>query len=177
MSNALELVPLELADGKPVVSSLKIAEHFNKHHYNVLQSIESLKKDCPKKFTELNFQFSEYKDSTGRKLPFYNLTRDGFTLLVMGFTGKTAIEWKIRYIEAFNALERAVLESIQLDSVREGFRLCRQLPPKKQAALKNALRYHELGLSYREIAKLLDTTKRTAWHLVKTAQVIGLEAI
>ncbi|WP_051677197.1 Rha family transcriptional regulator [Maridesulfovibrio frigidus] len=98
---------LVISDGKPVVSSLTIAEHFGKRHDNVLRTIENL--EVPQDFTALNFEVSEYVDRTGRKLPAYNITRDGFTLLVMGFTGKKAMQWKIRYIEAFNAMEQELL--------------------------------------------------------------------
>lgn len=56
----------------------------------------------------------EYKDAKGESRPAYNLTRDGFTILVMGFTGKAAMKWKIRYIEAFNAMEQKLLEPQQL---------------------------------------------------------------
>ncbi|MBF0127433.1 MAG: Rha family transcriptional regulator, partial [Magnetococcales bacterium] len=55
---------------------------FGKQHKNVLQAIQEL--DVPEEFTELNFQPSEYTDSTGRTLPMYRLTRDGVTLLTMG---------------------------------------------------------------------------------------------
>ncbi|WP_419783597.1 Rha family transcriptional regulator [Maridesulfovibrio sp.] len=103
---------LSIEKGRPIVSSLSIAEHFGKRHKNILQSIEQL--DIPKDFTELNFQPSDYEDKTGRKLPAYNLTRDGFTILVMGFTGKAAMKWKIRYIEAFNAMEKQLLKPQQL---------------------------------------------------------------
>ena len=68
-----------------------------------MQSIERL--EVPEDFTKLNFQPSEYTDPTGRKLPMYQLTRDGFTLLAMGFTGARAMKFKLAYIEAFNRME------------------------------------------------------------------------
>ncbi|SME96578.1 Rha family transcriptional regulator [Desulfovibrio gilichinskyi] len=98
---------LIITNGKPVVSSLTIADHFGKQHKNVLQSIDKL--EVPVKFNELNFQPVEYLDAKGEARPAYNITRDGFTLLVMGFTGKKAMQWKIRYIEAFNAMEQELL--------------------------------------------------------------------
>jgi Rha family phage regulatory protein len=86
-----------------MTTSLAISNAFEKNHRDVLRAIQNL--DCPKEFTERNFALSEYTDSTGRKLPMYLLTRDGFTVLAMGFTGKRAMEFKIRYIEAFNRME------------------------------------------------------------------------
>ena len=91
---------------KAICTSNLIAEVFEKLHKNVLQSIENL--DCSKEFTELNFKLSKYKDSTGRTLPCYEITRDGFSFLVMGFTGSRAAIWKEKYIHAFNKLEEAI---------------------------------------------------------------------
>lgn len=93
--------------GKPAVISTEIAQSFDKEHFSVLRCIKDLLDNLPKLFTANNFVASEYQDKTGRKLPCYLLTRDAFSLLVMGFTGKAALLWKLRYIEAFNALEQA----------------------------------------------------------------------
>ena len=102
MSTAL----VSLVNGIPTTTSLKVAEVFGKNHKNVLRGIEDLQSKCPKEFTGLNFEPSEYTDNTGRKLPMYLLTRDGLTLLVMGYTGKEAMKFKLAYIEAFNCMER-----------------------------------------------------------------------
>lgn len=87
-----------ISNDRPVVSSRDIARVFEKEHKNVLQSIQNLK--CPASFTALNFQLSEYEDSTGRVLPEYLITRDGFSFLAMGFTGAKAAEFKEKYIAA-----------------------------------------------------------------------------
>lgn len=94
--------------GIPVVNSRKVAEIFEKRHDNVLQSITDLKNQVSENFKLLNFKESTYKDSTGRKLPEYLLTRDGFTLLAMGFTGKKAMQFKVAYIERFNQMEQFI---------------------------------------------------------------------
>ncbi|WP_298032512.1 Rha family transcriptional regulator [uncultured Desulfovibrio sp.] len=93
----------------PAVLSTEVARHFQKRHSHVLRDIERICSVLPADFTGSNFGLSEYTDVTGRKLPAYLLTRDAFSLLVMGFTGTAAIRWKLRYIEAFNALEADVL--------------------------------------------------------------------
>ena len=100
---------VELKDGKAVTTSLKIAEVFGKQHKVVLKSIREL--DCPEKFSEHNFMPAEYSDSQGKPRPMFFVTRDGFTLLAMGFTGKAAMQFKVAYIEAFNAMERTIKES------------------------------------------------------------------
>jgi len=93
-------------NGQPVASSRDIAEHFEKEHRNVLRDIDDLRKDV------LNFEqmfFSvEIPDSYGRPQRAYLMNRDGFSLLVMGFTGKSALEWKLKYIDAFNRMEAQI---------------------------------------------------------------------
>lgn len=79
-----------LDEETPVVSSLDVARHFQKKHQHILRDINRLQSILPKTFTASNFGRSEYVDPTGRKLPAYLLTRDAFSLLVMGMTGKAA---------------------------------------------------------------------------------------
>ena len=64
--------------------------------------------EIPEDFNLRNFAEITYEDDRGRKQPAYLMTRDGFVLLAMGFTGKRAMEWKIKYIEAFNKMEKAL---------------------------------------------------------------------
>ncbi len=88
-----------------LVSSKDIAINFSKRHDHVLRDIENIKeKDVPN-FEEM-FHKGESKDSYGRSQPCYFMNRDGFTLLAMGFTGKQALDWKIKYINAFNQMEK-----------------------------------------------------------------------
>ena len=87
-----------------VVSSLDIAETFGKEHKNVLKDIREL--NCSEKFGRLNFEPTDYVDEHNRKQPMYYVTRDGFTLLAMGYTGEKAMKFKEAYIRQFNAMER-----------------------------------------------------------------------
>ena len=106
-----DIIPtVELINNQPATTSLKIAECFEKNHFHVMRDIQSLIEQCPKDFTASNFGLSEYTDSTGRKLPMYTVFFDGFILLVMGYTGKKALQMKLAYIEAFNAM-RTKLEA------------------------------------------------------------------
>jgi len=95
--------------GIPVVSSRNVAEVFKKNHQHVMRdiknTIEDLSKSGQTKFSLLNFEGSNYRDGQNRKQPEYLLTRDGFTLLAMGFTGKKAMQFKIAYINRFNQME------------------------------------------------------------------------
>lgn len=96
---------IDVRDGVAMVSSLDLADRFSKRHADVLRIIQGLA--ISKDFTQRNFALSEYADTTGRKLPMYWMTRDGWSILVMGFTGREAMEWKEKYLAAFNALEKA----------------------------------------------------------------------
>ena len=86
-SNSLVFVN---GDGQIFTSSLKVAEVFEKEHCHVLRDIENLTASIDKDFGQSNFGLTSYTDSANRQQPAYNLTRDGFSLLVMGFTGEKA---------------------------------------------------------------------------------------
>lgn len=103
------LVKIEKFNNKEeilVVSSRIIAEDFEKEHFNVVRDIEKICSEIPSKMKVSYFIKSEYKDSMNRNQTEYLLTRDGFSLLVMGFTGSKALTWKLKYIEAFNEMEK-----------------------------------------------------------------------
>lgn len=95
---------LSTQNGEPVASSRQIAENFEKRHDHVMRDIDTFKKDVPN-FGEMFFE-AEAPDSYGRPQRTYLMNRDGFSLLVMGFTGKAALEWKLKYIAAFNEMEK-----------------------------------------------------------------------
>lgn len=93
------------------VESLFVAEFFEKEHFHVLRDIAKItdtKSGLSEEFTASNFEPSTYMDKTGRKLPCYCMTRDGFTLLVMGYTGAKAMRFKELYIRRFNEMERFI---------------------------------------------------------------------
>ncbi len=94
--------------GTPLTSSLDIANVFGKEHFHVLRDIENLLKELPEDFNQSNFGLSSYINQQNKEQPMYNLTRDAFTLLAMGFTGKKALAFKLKYIEAFNAMENII---------------------------------------------------------------------
>lgn len=95
-------------NGKIVTTSLQVAEVFNKLHRHVLRDIRNL--ECSSNFQESNFGLSFYHSKLlnggYKKQPMYYITRDGFTFLAMGFTGKIAAKFKEAYINAFNEMER-----------------------------------------------------------------------
>lgn len=94
-----------------VVTSLDVAETFEKRHSDVLRDIEKLK--CSQEFTERNFALTSYKDASGKTNKEYLITRDGFTMLAMGYTGEKAMRFKEAYIRQFNAMEKALIGKIK----------------------------------------------------------------
>ena len=92
------------------ISSLTVAEVFEKEHRNVLRAIENL--ECSPEFTALNFERSTYKDKSGKKSPCYNMTRKGFTRLAFGFTGKKAAQFIEEYITRFDEMEELIRDKL-----------------------------------------------------------------
>lgn len=95
---------VSLVENRPCTTSLAIAEHFGKNHQHVMRDIRELIADCPGDFNASNFGLVDYTDAKGEKRPMYHVFFDGFILLVMGYTGKKALQMKLAYIAAFNAM-------------------------------------------------------------------------
>ena len=112
---ALTQPKIAIVNGQAVTSSLAIANFFSKRHDDVLKKIRTL--DCSASFTARNFAVSEYTDCSGRKLPCYHITRDGFAFLAMGFTGKRAAQFKEAYITAFNQMDKRLSKPSTLNDV------------------------------------------------------------
>ena len=96
-------------NGRILASSRDVAEKFGKSHNHVIRDIENIisKSDCPNLDSEM-FVESTYQNSRGKTYKCYLMNRDGFSLLAMGFTGKEALQWKLKYIEAFNKMEETL---------------------------------------------------------------------
>ncbi|AKI03811.1 phage regulatory protein [Lactobacillus salivarius] len=96
-------------DKQVVTTSSKVAEIFEKEHKNVMQSIKNLTAEnsaVKKMFVE-----DSYLNSRNQQQPMYYMNRDGFTLLAMGFTGSKAMEFKLKYIDAFNRMEERIKQT------------------------------------------------------------------
>lgn len=102
---------INIKNNEAVTTSLMVAEMFGKRHDAVLRAIENLLKGLHKNGETRYFKKSTHKnEQNGQIYPMYYLNRDGFSLLVMGFTGKKALEWKVKFIEAFNRMEAILNE-------------------------------------------------------------------
>lgn len=107
-------VVIKRIDGELVVTSRQVAENFEKRHDHILRNIKTLMENDTTQNWGQYFIKDSYKDNSGKSNKEYLLTRDGFSLLVMGFTGSRALQWKLKYIEAFNKMENKLQEIKQL---------------------------------------------------------------
>ena len=98
---------VEVKKDKIFCKSNLVAELFEKRHDNILRDIRELLESCSKEFAFLNYEESTYKVK-GKEYPCYNLSKDGFTMLAMGFTGEKATQFKELYINKFNEMERLI---------------------------------------------------------------------
>ncbi|ECI4012793.1 hypothetical protein DN310_26830 [Salmonella enterica subsp. salamae] len=110
---------VSIHDGKAVTTSLAVAHYFQKTHDNVLKKIRSVIAECEEEYRLVNFNETSYtrgnpNGGVGISTPMFELTRDAFVLIVMGFTGKKALQWKIDYINAFNKMEAALSGATQV---------------------------------------------------------------
>ncbi|WP_176629323.1 Rha family transcriptional regulator [Desulfolutivibrio sulfodismutans] len=172
-------VTVEFLPGeRPAVRSVELAQHFGLKHKNVLRDIDDLTRKLPESFHRLNFEPMSIPVEIGngavRNDRAYLLTRDAFTLLVMGWNSTRAMEWKLRYIEAFNSLERAALENARSEALADGARAALAVPPERLHRINQAVRYHQKGLNCIEIGKLLDVSRDVVWRLVRQARTLGL---
>lgn len=101
-----------MKDRQAVTSSLNVAENFDKKHQHVLRDIDALEKDVSN-FGQMFVEGNE-PDSYGRDRRVVYMNRDGFTILAMGFTGKKALQFKLKYIEAFNQMEEHIKQQVKI---------------------------------------------------------------
>lgn len=105
------------ANDQAMTSSLLVAKEFGKAHAKVMRDIENL--NCSDEFRLANFGDSYFKNEQGREFPMFTMTKDGFSFLVMGYTGKKAARFKEAYINAFNKMESEIRSSIKPKSQLE----------------------------------------------------------
>lgn len=110
---------LILTDGKITTSSKQVARSFGKRHSDVMRAIKKM--EITDEYRERHFALTIY-DVPGpkgavRQEPAYCMTRDGFALLAMGFTGGQAMRWKIAYLDAFNAMEENLMHQAMQQTI------------------------------------------------------------
>ena len=132
-TNPNELV--SYSNNQLVTNSLLVAQKFNKQHAHVIRSIKDLISANPK--LDALFVSATYFDEQSKERPMYIMNRDGFSLLVMGFTGKDALNFKLEFIEAFNNMERQIKEVAKPLSSAEMFLQNAQLMVEHDKRISN----------------------------------------
>lgn len=156
---------LVIMQGKQAVTtSLKVAEVFNKNHRDVMESIRNL--TAENSAVEKMFEKSSYINLQKHEQPMYCMNRDGFSLLAMGFTGKKALSFKLKYIEAFNKMEKFIKQrnAISIDSSLEHEKLAYKREWLIEMRKQNVNKAHELRNQdvklYLELGKVADDYQR-----------------
>lgn len=190
MLNNIEIV--EIINNQPMTNSLKIAEVFSKRHDAVLRDIKKLK--CSQEFNLHNFVEVNYAHTNGATYPMYNITKDGFVFLVMGYTGEKACQFKELYIKTFNKMEQdlktpAIKQNLTPhDLDKDGFYLlpltCAVSPSQLRYKIIKGTIYFKvsdidtlLGVSRRDFASLRrdgDIRTATNYSIHNVLQDIGI---
>lgn len=130
--------------GKPVTDSLTVAETFGKEHKHIMRDIREL--ECSEDFNRSNFGLIDYKDGGGRTYQKYLITQDGFSFLVMGYTGKEAARFKEMYIGEFNRMRETLNNPLVPQTLPEALRLAADLAEKNETLkLQNAQSLQIIG--------------------------------
>ena len=155
-----------------VTDSRQIAENFGKEHKHVLEAIRNIlvaENSATKFFMESEHEYR------GQKFPMYLMNRDGFTLLAMGFTGKQALEWKLKYIKAFNEMEAELKAKqepkTQIDILVESAKAL-QKQEREMARLK--LTQEEQAESLRIVNSRMDTLNGVCTEGTKRQKLVAM---
>ena len=152
-----------LDHGKALASSKAVADKFGKEHRYIMNTIKKIVKSQPE-FGSVHFTTSSYVSDQNKVLDCFEMTKDGFCLLAMGLTGKEALAWKIKYMEAFNSMEKSILN---ID-----FRM-NQLTKEQGELTETGQAWSKMGL---EIKAAKKENKRLSSDLTKEVQFeLGLE--
>lgn len=153
------------AEDRFLAGSREVAKNFNKKHYNLIRDIENLIEKNPSTFEVLNYFIKSNFEHRGNEYKEYLLTRDGLSLLVMGYTGTKALEWKIKYIDAFNELEKMMMQNQPLKV--EGLKDQKLL----EANCKISELENKIIISYEESNELRKLTSKRVLFLLKKCDV------
>ena len=164
------------------VDSRYVAQFFEKRHDHVLRDIAKItapKSGLSEEFRKANFTLSSYEDSTGRKLRCYLLTRDGFTLLAMGYTGQKAMQFKELYIRRFNEMEAFIKTLVsarqEFPLLTENIRLIKENPkPYHFSNECDMLNRIVLGMTAKQFRVLHGIEKKTSIRPYLTQEKIDL---
>jgi Rha family phage regulatory protein len=157
MSDTTNVIPMQDVDGTSMVSSRVVAKEYARRHDNVLRDFDDL--DISNEFRLLNFEESNYVNQQGKKHREILMTKDGFMMLCMGFTGTKATRTKERFIECFNLGEKAIRETIPvLQRENESLRLQNRRLEESSVPKTSRKRRRDAGMvdTYMHMPSLFD---------------------
>lgn len=166
---------VEIRDNQVVVSSLQIATKFDKRHDTVLRLLTTKLRGANKDRLLRHFFKTTYQDSTGKNNIMYLMDRDGFSFLVMGFTGDKADEWKLNFIDAFNQMEQVLRDQRVVIEHSSEARAALPLMPSVYAASNGWRETDDMWLclsSNDELVEAVDYCRGTAKSIIGLLDVI-----
>lgn len=167
-------IEIKYQDNQMLVSSVEVAKNFNKKHKNVLKTIHELI-GVAQNSASLFYESSYIHEQNKQEFPMYYMNRDGFSLLVMGFTGKEALEWKMKYIKAFNEMEQKlnnpeflVQRTIEyLKSRCDALLLENKIQSQQIAELQPKASYYDVVLNCDDLLTISLIAKDYGWSAIK----------
>lgn len=178
-------VALKIINGKevPAVTSLQVAEAFGKEHYNVLRDIEQILPQVSEIFGKLNFEVSEYTTMNNLgfavRKPMYLLSKDGFTILTMSYTGEKAMKFKEAYIARFNEMEARLSGGYVLPRIPQSFpdalRMIADIEEEKALAIEQRDYYRrtKAEIGSRREATAMNTASRLSKENARLQDALG----
>ena len=175
-------IEIKYENNQMLVSSLEVAKNFGKEHKNVLQTIGNLVAE--NSATKSMIYETSYKNR-GRQYPMYYMNRDGFSLLVMGFTGKEALEWKMKYIQAFNEMEQKlnnpeflVQRTMEyLKSRCDALLLENKVQSQQIAELKPKASYYDVVLNCKDLLSISVIAKDYGWSAIRLNEYLHKKGV
>lgn len=171
--------PVVIEETRTLTPSLKVAECFGKRHDNVMRDIKNL--EVPDEFSLLNFEERDHVDLRGKKQKMYMMTKDGFMILVMGYTGPKAMQFKIAFIEAFNMMEWKLSQPARERETkllayyeREAVRRERKDNKVSDAEILRMVELKNQRFTNPEISQQLQRSKTTVAEHLRIARQAGL---
>ena len=189
--NQFSLLPVVSVDrGRPVASSLDVASYFGKRHDHVLRDIRGLLRTEPngqgglpksgeslKSFARSNFVLGTYRNVQNKEHPIYLMTKNGFVLLVMGFSGPKALEFKLAYIAAFDAMEERLRRMNDGEAAARGrLEAAFRLAGSRAALADAALALLEEGCTQREAGGILGVSRHVVYRLKRRFGFLAAQA-
>lgn len=175
MSDKKKTELVTLYKNQLVTDSRKVAEHFGKRHDHVIRDIEELISQNPKLGSDYFYETS-YTAGTGKHYKMYLMNHDGFSLLVMGFTGKTALEWKLKFLEAFNTMEKEIRKQQAVPKIAPNPQLANSL--LKDAGLQESVSGHwvltEKGAKFGESIPFTASSGHSGYQIKWSPKVLEI---